>query len=163
GFAALDFSSLQVTVGGGMAVHQDVASRWQRVTGCVLSEGYGLSEMSPVVMCTPINDARYLGTIGFPWPSTAAKALDPAGRPLGLGQEGELAVRGPQRMAGYWQADDETARVLTPDGYLLTGDIAVMEASGSFRLVDRKKDIVIVSGFNVYPSEVEAVVEACPG
>ncbi|MCK9509506.1 MAG: AMP-binding protein [Pigmentiphaga sp.] len=162
-FASLDFSSLRVTVGGGMAVHQDVARRWKRLTGCVLSEGYGLSEMAPVVMCTPINDDRYLGTIGFPLPSTDAKVLDPAGRPLGPGQEGELAVRGPQRMSGYWQAEEETGRVLTPDGYLLTGDIAIAQEDGSFRLVDRKKDMVIVSGFNVYPSEVEAVVEGCPG
>lgn len=162
-FAALDFSSLQVTVGGGMAVHPEVAQQWKRLTGCPLSEGYGLSEMSPVVMCTPINDERYLGTVGFPLPSTEVRVLGPEGQELDAGQAGELAVRGPQCMQGYWQAPDETAATMTSDGFLLTGDIAVAQADGSFRLIDRKKDIVIVSGFNVYPAEVEAVLEACPG
>ncbi len=162
-FAALDFSALRVTVGGGMAVQKSVAERWQALTGSTLCEGYGLSETSPVVFCTPINVTEYTGTIGIPVPSTEALLLDDGDRPVALGQQGEIAVRGPQVMPGYWNLPEETAQVMTADGFFKTGDIGVMDERGYVKIVDRKKDMILVSGFNVYPNEVEAVVSQHPG
>lgn len=162
-FAALDFSALRVTVGGGMAVQKSVAERWQALTGSTLCEGYGLSETSPVVFCTPINVTEYTGTIGIPVPSTEALLLDDGDRPVALGQQGEIAVRGPQVMPGYWNLPEETAQVMTADGFFKTGDIGIMDERGYVKIVDRKKDMILVSGFNVYPNEVEAVVSQHPG
>jgi len=162
GFAALDFSDLRLTLGGGMAVLQATAEAWLRVTGRPLIEGYGLSETSPVVAVNPTDSSAYSGSIGLPVPGTDVAVLDEAGQPLPVGERGELAVRGPQVMAGYWRKPDETRAALTADGYFLTGDIAIMDAQGYFRIVDRKKDMIIVSGFNVYPSEIEQVASQHP-
>ncbi|HZW20415.1 long-chain fatty acid--CoA ligase [Noviherbaspirillum sp.] len=162
GFANLDFSSLKVCNGGGMAVQKAVAEKWLKVTGCPINEGYGLSETSPVATCNPA-DAEYNGTIGLPLPSTEIAILDDDGKPLPLGQAGEIGIRGPQVMAGYWNRPEETAKVMTADGYFKTGDVGVMDASGYVRIVDRKKDMILVSGFNVYPNEVEGVVAGHPG
>jgi len=162
-FASLDFSGLRVSVGGGMAVQKAVADRWVAVTGSPLCEGYGLSETSPVACCTPINIKAYSGTIGIPLPSTEAAILDDDGKPVPHGEQGEIALRGPQVMAGYWNMPEETARVLTPDGFFKTGDIGIMDERGYIRIVDRKKDMILVSGFNVYPNDVEAVVSQHPG
>jgi len=162
GFANLDFSALKVCNGGGMAVQKAVAEKWLKVTGCPINEGYGLSETSPVATCNPA-DAEYNGTIGLPLPSTEIAILDDDGKPLPLGQAGEIGIRGPQVMAGYWNRPEETAKVMTADGYFKTGDVGVMDASGYVRIVDRKKDMILVSGFNVYPNEVEGVVAGHPG
>ncbi|MDX3906832.1 MAG: long-chain-fatty-acid--CoA ligase [Pigmentiphaga sp.] len=162
-FRSLDFSGLRVSVGGGMAVQKSVADRWVAVTGSPLCEGYGLSETSPVACCTPINIKEYSGTIGIPLPSTEAAIMDDEGRPLPSGERGEIALRGPQVMAGYWNMPQETARVMTPDGFFKTGDIGIMDERGYIRIVDRKKDMILVSGFNVYPNEIEAVVSQHPG
>jgi long-chain acyl-CoA synthetase len=162
-FAKLDFSHLKATVGGGMAVQQAVAERWQQVTGKVLLEGYGLTETSPVVCSNPLNLTEYNGSIGLPMPSTEIELRGDDGREVPFGQAGELCVRGPQVMKGYWQCPDETAKVLGPDGFLATGDVATVDDQGFVRIVDRKKDMVLVSGFNVYPNEVEDVVARCPG
>jgi len=162
-FRTLDFSSLVLSGGGGMAVQRAVAERWLALTGCPICEGYGLSETSPVATCNPSDTDRYTGTIGVPIPSTEVAILDDDGRSAPLGMPGEIGVRGPQVMAGYWQRADETAKVMTADGFLRTGDIGVMDEAGYVRIVDRKKDMILVSGFNVYPNEVEDVVAAFPG
>lgn len=155
--------TLKVAVGGGMAVQRAVAHRWHEMFGVPLIEGYGLTEASPVVCANPLDIEEYTGTIGLPLPSTEVCIRDDDGRESPLGTVGELCVRGPQVMQGYWQRPDETARVLTSDGWLRTGDLAAMDERGYVRLVDRKKDIILVSGFNVYPNEVEDVVMMHPG
>jgi long-chain acyl-CoA synthetase len=162
-FRKLDFSSLRIANGGGMAVQKAVSDKWRSITGVPIIEGYGLSETSPVATCNPINITEYTGTIGLPVSSTEIAILDDAGRPVPLGEAGEIAIRGPQVMAGYWQRPDETAKVMTPDGFFKSGDIGIMDERGYTKIVDRKKDMVIVSGFNVYPNEVEGVVATHPG
>ncbi len=162
-FAKLDFSSLKLCNGGGMAVQKAVNDRWRSVTGKSIVEGYGLSETSPVATANPADATEFSGTIGLPIPSTDIAILDDAGHPLPVGQVGEIAIRGPQVMEGYWQKPEETARVMTADGFFRSGDIGVMDERGYVTIVDRKKDMVLVSGFNVYPNEVEGVVAAHPG
>jgi long-chain acyl-CoA synthetase len=162
-FAKVDWSHLKVSVGGGMAVQSAVAQLWLKKTGCPICEGYGLSETSPSASCNPVTSTEYTGTIGVPLPSTSMKCLDDEGKEVPLGERGEIAIKGPQVMAGYWQRPDETAKVMTADGYFKTGDIGVMDERGYFKIVDRKKDMVLVSGFNVYPNEVEDVVAMLPG
>ncbi len=162
-FAKLDFSALKLCNGGGMAVQKAVNDRWRAITGRSIIEGYGLSETSPVATANPADSDEFSGTIGLPLPSTEIAILDDAGVALPPGQTGEIAIRGPQVMAGYWQKPAETARVMTADGYFRSGDIGVMDERGYVTIVDRKKDMVLVSGFNVYPSEVEAVVAMHPG
>ena len=163
-FGTVDWSHLKVSVGGGMAVQSAVAELWLKKTGCPICEGYGLSETSPSVTCNPVTATAYSGTIGVPLPSTYVKLVGSDGQDVSEpGQPGEVAVLGPQVMAGYWQRPDETAKVMTADGYFLTGDIGTMDERGFVKIVDRKKDMVIVSGFNVYPNEVEDVVSNCPG
>jgi len=163
GFSTLDTSGLLVSNGGGMAVQKTVAERWLAATGCPIVEGYGLSETSPVLTCNPVDNTTFTGTIGLPLPSTWIAIRDEHGRDLPFGEPGEICAKGPQVMAGYWQRPDETARVMTADGFFRTGDIGVMDERGYVRIVDRKKDMIIVSGFNVYPNEVEEVIAACPG
>jgi long-chain acyl-CoA synthetase len=162
-FRRLDFSALKVSLGGGMAVQCAVAERWRQVTGCPLIEAYGLTEASPAVTMNPLSLDEFNGSIGLPLPSTEVSIRDQDGKALPFGAEGELCVRGPQVMRGYWNRPEETAAVMTPDGFLRTGDIAVMTADGFVRLVDRLKDMIVVAGYNVYPSEVEAIVAAHPG
>ena len=162
GFEAIDFSQLKVCVGGGSAVQRAVAERWLEKTGHHISEGYGLTECSPIVICNILNQP-YTGGIGYPLPSTDISIRDDAFNELGIGQEGELCVKGPQVMLGYWQKPEETAALITPDGWLKTGDIAAIDENGLVRITDRKKDMILVSGFNVYPNEVEGVVAALPG
>jgi long-chain acyl-CoA synthetase len=162
-FPKLDFSVLKVSNGGGMAVQRVVADRWVKVTGCPIAEGYGLSETSPVATCNPADTSEYTGTIGLPFPSTEIAILDDVGNPVALGQPGEIAIRGPQVMAGYWNRPDETAKVMTADGFFKSGDVGIMDERGYTRIVDRKKDMILVSGFNVYPNEIEDVVAAHPG
>ena len=162
-FGTVNWKNLKISVGGGMAVQAAVAKLWLEKTGCPICEGYGLSETSPSVTCNPTTSTAYTGTIGVPLPNTYLKLLDDDGREVPLGQAGEIAVKGPQVMAGYWQRPDETAKSMTPDGYFKTGDIAVGDERGYFRIVDRKKDMILVSGFNVYPNEVEDVVAQIPG
>jgi long-chain acyl-CoA synthetase len=162
-FAKLDFSELRVCTGGGMAVQRAVAEQWLKVTGCPVCEGYGLSETSPSAVSNPTDTDAFSGTIGLPMPSTDIAILDDNGQPVPLGERGEIAIRGPQVMAGYWQRPDETAKVMTPDGFFKSGDIGIMDERGFVRIVDRKKDMILVSGFNVFPNEVEDVVAACPG
>lgn len=161
-FRKCDFSTLKVTVGGGMAVQKSVALEWKKVTGCVLSEGYGLTEASPVVTVNPFDDTARLGTIGIPIPSTDVRIVDDSGEILGYNQIGELATKGPQVMKGYYKRPDETAKVLSSDAWLKTGDMALMEPDGFVTIVDRKKDLILVSGFNVYPNEVEDVIAMHP-
>lgn len=158
GFAKLDFSHLRLCIAGGMAVQKAVASRWKQVTGKPLVEGYGLTEASPAVTFNPITLIDYNGSIGLPLPSTEIAVCDEKGRELPIGAPGELCVRGPQVMQGYWNAPDETAQTIAPDGFLRTGDIATIDEEGFVRIVDRKKDVIKVSGFNVYPNEIEDVV-----
>jgi long-chain acyl-CoA synthetase len=162
-FGKVDWSHLKVSVGGGMAVQGAVAKLWLEKTGCPVCEGYGLSETSPSVSCNPVTSKQFSGTIGVPLPSTLMKCIDDEGREVPQGQPGEIAVKGPQVMAGYWQRPDETAKVMTADGWFKTGDIGIMDGRGYFKIVDRKKDMVLVSGFNVYPNEVEDVVAMLPG
>jgi long-chain acyl-CoA synthetase len=162
-FAALDFSPLRLSVGGGMAVQKAVAEQWKQTTGKALIEAYGLSEASPGVTMNPLDLADYNGSIGLPIPSTEIAIRDDDGRDLPVGEVGELCVRGPQVMKGYWKNPAETAKVMMADGFLRTGDLAIIDEAGFARIVDRKKDIIIVSGFNVYPLEVEEVVAMCPG
>lgn len=161
-FATLDFSNLKLTIAGGMAVHTSVAQRWKEVTGNDLLEGYGLTEASPVVSVNPPTMPPRPGSIGIPLPSTDVQIRDDDGRVLGVGEPGELAVRGPQVMQGYWKQPEETARVLDADGWLLTGDTATIDEDGYLRIVDRKKDMIVVSGFNVYPGEIEDVATMHP-
>src|SRR5712675_820446 len=162
-FAKLDFSGLAISNGGGMAVQEAVAKRWLAVTGCPIVEGYGLSETSAGVTCNPTDSEAYTGTIGLPMPNVWIKMLDDDGRELPLGEAGEIAIRGPQVMQGYWQRPDETALVMTPDGFFKSGDIGEMDARGYIKIVDRKKDMIIVSGFKIFPNEIEAVVASNPG
>jgi long-chain acyl-CoA synthetase len=161
-FAALDFGSLKIAIGGGAAVQSSVAERWLELTGTALVEGYGLTEASPVVCINPVLRPK-LGTVGLPVPSTEVSIRDDHGRPLGLGLMGEVWVRGPQVMQGYFGRPDETRRTLTADGWLLTGDVGIIDAEGFVKLLDRKKDMIIVSGFKVFPNEVEDVVAQHPG
>ncbi|NLR90280.1 AMP-binding protein [Flammeovirga agarivorans] len=156
-FPDLDFSALKVTIGGGMAVQQAVAKRWEEVTGCTLAEGYGLTETSPVV-CVHRLDSPKIGTIGLPYPSTDVKIMDESGVEVAIGEVGELCVKGPQVMKGYWKREKETEETFFDNGWLRTGDIATMDHHGYFKIVDRKKDMILVSGFNVYPNEVEDVL-----
>jgi long-chain acyl-CoA synthetase len=162
-FDQVDWSSLVLSVGGGMAVQQATAQLWLQKTGCPICEGYGLSETSPAATCNPVDTTAYSGTIGMPMPDTDVVLLDDEGNEVGPGERGEIAIRGPQVMAGYWQRPDETAKVMTADGFFRTGDIGEVDARGYFRIVDRKKDMILVSGFNVYPNEVEDVVALLPG
>ena len=163
GFDKLDFSPFKFTMGGGMAVQRVVADRWKKVTGVTLVEAYGLTETSPAACINPLDLPAYNGAIGLPVPSTDASVQDDDGRHLPVGEVGELCLRGPQVMKGYWNRPDETAKVITPDGWLHTGDIARMDENGYFYIVDRKKDMILVSGFNVYPNEIEDVVAQIPG
>ena len=163
GFDKLDFSKLKTSFGGGMATQKAVAEKWLKVTGCPLSEGYGLSETSPSLTCNPADTDRFSGTIGLPMPSTWLSIRDDDGNELPLGEAGEICAKGPQVMAGYWNRPDETAKVMTSDGYFRTGDIGVMTPDGHTKIVDRKKDMILVSGFNVYPNEIEEVIAGHPG
>ena len=162
-FNTVDWSHLKVSVGGGMAVQGAVAKLWLEKTGCPICEGYGLSETSPSATCNPVTSKEFTGTIGLPIPSTYIAILDDDGREVPLGQPGEIAIKGPQVMAGYWQRPDETAKVMTEGGYFKSGDIGIMDERGYTKIVDRKKDMILVSGFNVYPNEIEDVVAAMPG
>jgi long-chain acyl-CoA synthetase len=162
-FNALDFSHLRVSLGGGMAVQKAVAEKWKRVTGKPLIEAYGLTETSPAVTINPLNIPEYTGSIGLPISSTEVAIRNDSGADVPLGERGELCIRGPQVMKGYYNRPEETANVLMPDGFLRTGDIAVMDEKGYVRIVDRKKDMILVSGFNVFPNEVEEVVAMHPG
>ena len=162
-FSKVDFSKLKASFGGGMATQKPVAEAWLKATGCPLSEGYGLSETSPVLTCNPADTDKFTGTIGLPVPSTWLSIRDDDGNELPLGEAGEICAKGPQVMAGYWNRPDETAKVMTADGYFRTGDIGVMDERGYTRIVDRKKDMILVSGFNVYPNEIEEVIASHPG
>ncbi len=162
-FARLDFSRFRLTLGGGMAVQEAVARRWKEVTGVALVEAYGLTETSPAATMNPLDNTEFNGAIGLPIPSTWIVLRDDAGKDVPLGKTGEICIKGPQVMAGYWQRPDETAKVMTADGFLMSGDIGIMDERGYIRIVDRKKDMILVSGFNVYPNEVEGVVATHPG
>ena len=162
-FNTVDWSHLKISVGGGMAVQSATAKQWLEKTGCPIIEGYGLSETSPSASCNAADSTAYSGNIGMPLPSTEMTLLDDDGNEVALGTPGEIAIRGPQVMAGYWQRPDETAKVMTADGYFRTGDIGVVDERGFFKIVDRKKDMILVSGFNVYPNEVEDVLTQMPG
>jgi long-chain acyl-CoA synthetase len=162
-FAKLDFSTFRVTLGGGMAVQEAVAIKWKKVTGCTLIEAYGLTETSPAATINPVDIPAYNGSIGLPISSTEIELRDDDGKPVPLGQPGEICIRGPQVMAGYWQRPDETSKVIDKNGWFASGDIGVMDEKGFVKIVDRKKDMILVSGFNVYPNEIEAVVAMHPG
>jgi long-chain acyl-CoA synthetase len=162
-FRKLDFKALLLTFAGGMAAQKTVSERWKAVTGCIVSEGYGLSETSPVATANRFDAAEFSGTIGMPIPSTDITIRDDEGKDLPLGEVGEICIRGPQVMAGYWNRPDETAKVMTRDGYFKSGDMGFMDERGYIKIVDRKKDMIIVSGFNVYPNELEDVVAQHPG
>ena len=162
-FAKLDFSGLKLTLSGGMATQRPVAERWAKMTGSAIVEGYGLSETSPVATCNLSTLKGFTGSIGYPVPSTEIAIRDDAGTDVKLGEPGEICIRGPQVMAGYWNRPDETAHVMTADNYFKSGDVGVMDPDGSIRIVDRKKDMILVSGFNVYPTEIEEVVMTHPG
>jgi len=162
-FGSVDWSHLKVSLGGGTAVQSSVAKLWFEKTGCPICEGYGLSETSPSASCNPVTATEYSGTIGVPIPGTYMKLIDDEGVEVAIGQTGEIAIKGPQVMAGYWQRPDETAKVMTPDGYFKSGDIGIMDERGYFKIVDRKKDMILVSGFNVYPTELEDVVSQLEG
>ncbi len=162
-FGKVDWSALVISVGGGMAVRSTTAQLWLDKTGCPIVEGYGLSETSPTATCNPINSTEFSGNIGLPMPNTEIQLLDDDGAEVPMGTPGEIAIRGPQVMPGYWQRPDETAKVMTADGFFRSGDIGTVDARGYFKIVDRKKDMILVSGFNVYPNEIEDVVASCPG
>ncbi|MEO5696813.1 MAG: long-chain-fatty-acid--CoA ligase [Burkholderiaceae bacterium] len=162
-FGSVDWSGLVISVGGGMAVQSATAKLWLEKTGCPIVEGYGLSETSPSATCNPVDSTSYSGNIGLPMPNTELKLIDDEGNEVPTGTPGEIAIRGPQVMAGYWQRPDETEKVMTADGFFRSGDIGVVDERGYFRIVDRKKDMILVSGFNVYPNEVEDVVSQMPG
>ncbi|MBK5119645.1 long-chain fatty acid--CoA ligase [Burkholderia sp. R-69980] len=162
-FHKLDFSKLIAANGGGMAVQEAVAKRWFELTHTPIIEGYGLSETSPCVTCNPVTVTEYSGTIGLPLPSTEISIRDDEGNEVPLGQPGEICIRGPQVMAGYWNRPDETAKVMTADGFFKSGDVGLMNENGFVKIVDRKKDMILVSGFNVYPNEIEDVVAKMPG
>jgi long-chain acyl-CoA synthetase len=162
-FNTVNWRNLKISVGGGMAVQSATAKLWLDKTGCPIVEGYGLSETSPSATCNPVDSAAFTGTIGLPMPNTELQLLDDDGREVPIGQPGEIAIRGPQVMAGYWQRPDETAKVMTADGFFRTGDIGTVDERGYFKIVDRKKDMILVSGFNVYPNEVEDVLTQMDG
>jgi long-chain acyl-CoA synthetase len=162
-FAKLDFSGLAISNGGGMAVQEAVARKWLAVTGCPICEGYGLSETSAGVTCNPTDSEEYTGTIGLPMPNVEIRILDDHGQDVKLGDPGEIAIRGPQVMRDYWQQPEETAQVMTPDGFFKSGDIGEMDQRGYIKIVDRKKDMIVVSGFKVFPNEIEGVVANHPG
>jgi long-chain acyl-CoA synthetase len=162
-FNTVDWSHLKISLGGGMAVQSAVAKLWLQKTGCPICEGYGLSETSPSASCNPTNSKTFTGTIGVPIPSTWFKLLDDDGHEVAPGQPGEIAIKGPQVMAGYWQRPDETDKVMTPDGYFKSGDVGIVDENGFFKIIDRKKDMVLVSGFNVYPNEIEEIVSTMDG
>ena len=162
-FAKLDFSKLKICNGGGMAVQRPVAEQWKKITGCSIAEGYGLSETSPTLTCNPATMTEFNGSIGIPVPSTLISIRDDDGNELPIGQAGEICAKGPQVMVGYWNRPDETAKVMTADGFFRTGDIGVMASDGYIKIVDRKKDMILVSGFNVYPNEIEEVIVGHPG
>jgi long-chain acyl-CoA synthetase len=163
-FGTVNWSNLKVSLGGGTAVTPNVAQLWLEKTGCPICEGYGLSETSPSASCNPTTSTEFTGTIGVPLPSTWMKLLDDDGHEVTEpGQPGEIAIKGPQVMAGYWQRPDETAKVMTADGFFKSGDVGTLDALGFFKIIDRKKDMILVSGFNVYPNEVEEVASTCPG
>ncbi len=162
-FNTVNWKNLKVSVGGGMAVQSGTAKLWLEKTGCPICEGYGLSETSPSASCNPTTSTEFTGTIGVPLPNTFMKCLDDDGNEVPQGQPGEIAIKGPQVMAGYWQRPDETAKVMTADGFFKTGDVGVMDERGYFKIVDRKKDMILCSGFNVYPNEIEDVVSTLAG
>ncbi|MGE0499526.1 MAG: long-chain-fatty-acid--CoA ligase [Rhizobiaceae bacterium] len=162
-FGKLDFSQLRIANGGGMAVQEAVAKKWLAVTGCPIVEGYGLSETSSGITCNPTDNDNYTGTIGLPLPNVDIRLLDDDGKDVKPGEPGEIAIKGPQVMSGYWQRPDETEKVMTPDGYFKSGDVGVMDDRGYVKIVDRKKDMILVSGFNVYPNEIEGVAALHPG
>jgi long-chain acyl-CoA synthetase len=161
-FQNLDFSGLKVTLGGGMAVQKAVAENWKKVTGKPLIEAYGLTETSPAASINPLNIPEYNGKIGVPISSTILKIIDDEENDVAIGERGEIAIKGPQVMKGYWNRPDETAKVMTKDGFFKTGDIGTQDENGFFQIVDRKKDMILVSGFNVYPNEIEDVVVSHP-
>jgi long-chain acyl-CoA synthetase len=161
-FKGLDFSDLKVTLSGGMALTEDAAKTWEALTHCPVSEGYGLTETSPVATGNP-GGAQQLGTIGIPVPKTEVRVVDATNQPLGFDDAGELCIRGPQVMQGYWQRPEATAEAINAEGWFLTGDVAVIQPDGYLKIVDRKKDMIVVSGFNVYPNELEDVVSKHPG
>ena len=163
GFAGVNWRNLVLSVGGGSAVQSGTAALWLEKTGCPICEGYGLSETSPSATCNPVDSLAYTGTIGLPLPNTELTLLDDDGRVVPKGEPGEIAIKGPQVMRGYWQRDDETAKVMTADGFFRTGDVGVVDERGYFKIVDRKKDMILVSGFNVYPTEIEDVLSKHPG
>jgi len=162
-FQKIDFSKLKISNGGGMAVQRPVAEQWKKATGCSIAEGYGLSETSPTLTCNTATMAEFTGSIGIPVPSTYISIRDDDGNEMPLGEPGEICAKGPQVMAGYWNRPDETAQVMTKDGYFRTGDIGIMSDDGYTKIVDRKKDMILVSGFNVYPNEIEEVIASHPG
>ena len=162
-FKKIDFSRLKISNGGGMAVQRPVAEQWKQITGCSIAEGYGLSETSPTLTCNTATSSEFNGSIGIPVPSTYISIRDDDGKEVPLGEAGEICAKGPQVMAGYWNRPDETAKVMTADGYFRTGDIGVMSPDGYTKIVDRKKDMILVSGFNVYPNEIEEVIASHPG
>ena len=163
GFQTLDFSGLRVSNGGGMAVQRAVAEKWLALTRTPIIEGYGLTETSSGATCNPVMNTEYTGDVGMPMPSTEVSMRDDDGKVVAEGEPGEICIKGPQVMRGYWQRPDETANVMTPDGFFKSGDIGVLLPSGHIKIVDRKKDMILVSGFNVYPNEIEDVVASCPG
>jgi long-chain acyl-CoA synthetase len=162
-FSTVNWGSLKISVGGGMAVQSGTAQLWLEKTGCPIVEAYGLSETSPAATCNPVDATAWTGSIGLPMPNTDITLLDDEGRPVPPGEPGEICIRGPQVMAGYWQRPDETAKVMTADGYFRSGDIGMVDTRGYFKIVDRKKDMILVSGFNVYPNEIEDVLSQHPG
>jgi long-chain acyl-CoA synthetase len=162
-FAKIDFSKLKISNGGGMAVQRPVAEQWKKLTGCSIAEGYGLSETSPTLTCNTATSSEFNGSIGIPVSSTYVSIRDDDGKEVPFGEPGEICAKGPQVMAGYWNRPEETARVMTADGYFRTGDIGVMTPDGYTKIVDRKKDMILVSGFNVYPNEIEEVIASHPG
>jgi len=163
GSAQVDWSSLKLAVAGGMAVQQVIAHRWKQMTGVPLVEGYGLTESAPVAIANPVTIEEWSGQIGVPLPSTDAVILDDDGRPVALGEVGEICLRGPQVMKGYWRRPEETANVFTADGWLRTGDMGMMDERGNIRITDRKKDMIVVSGFKVFPNEIDDVLAKHPG
>jgi long-chain acyl-CoA synthetase len=163
GFSDLDFSSLGFSMGGGAPVQKAVSDMWKEVTGKHIKEGYGLSETSPVLTVNPFGMTDFKSSIGVPVPSTEISLRDDDGKEVAQGERGELCAKGPQVMKGYWRREDATAKTMTDDGYFCTGDIAVMDETGFFRIVDRKKDMILVSGFNVFPNEIEAEIALMPG
>jgi long-chain acyl-CoA synthetase len=161
--ADVDFSNLRVAIGGGAAVMPTTSAKWKALTGRDILEGYGLSETSPILSLNPMTATGFSATVGLPLPSTDIKLLDEDNKEAAIGEPGEVCVKGPQVMKGYWQRPDANAAAFTPDGYFRTGDVGVFDDRGFLKIVDRKKDMIIVSGFNVYPNEVEAVAAACTG